>query len=223
MLINEIFHSVQGEGSSVGVPTTFVRLQGCNLCCPFCDSLYAVKENPKAFTLSVEETYERVMESLKPDLARNVCITGGEPLLQKEEALKLATRLIDSGIFVEFETNGTIAVDVPVPSKLQAIQWNVSPKREALKSDVLNTFVNNPNAFFKFVINPNDPEDQHLVNFIRAFAEQHRGAHAADRIFLMPECKTKDAYFSNVSDVYRISKLMGVRFSTRIQVFTQFK
>ena len=100
--VNEIFKSIQGEGSFVGKLCSFVRLTGCNLRCSYCDTKYAYK---KGDDLSIEEITQRV-KTLGQNLVE---ITGGEPLLQKE-----TTELIDSLIkqkhIVLIETNGTISI-----------------------------------------------------------------------------------------------------------------
>ncbi|HVN66110.1 MAG TPA: radical SAM protein [Methanomicrobiales archaeon] len=101
MRISEIFRSIQGEGRSQGLITTFVRLAGCNLDCRWCDTPYA-KSGGK------EVPVEDVLRAVEFLPCRRVCITGGEPLLQMEEVARLAERLHGAGYRVEIETNGTI-------------------------------------------------------------------------------------------------------------------
>jgi len=226
MLINEMFYSIQGEGASVGVPSVFIRLQGCNLSCPWCDSKYAVNASSTAKQMTPLQVYEDTMALLEPDLARNVVITGGEPLLQKDEVLQLASSFIESGVFVEIETNGTIGADIPIPSKLMAIQWNVSPKQGHINPEVLNQFAHMAQAYFKFVINPEVSSGMKALEFIKAFKAQYESNEdlgIADRILLMPECQTQDEYMDRATPVFRQAKLLGVRFSTRVQVFTSYK
>ena len=101
MRISEIFRSIQGEGRSQGLITTFVRLAGCNLDCAWCDTPYARaggKEVPVG----------DVFQAVEFSTCRRVCITGGEPLLQRDEVAALAERLDGAGYRVEIETNGTI-------------------------------------------------------------------------------------------------------------------
>jgi len=101
MRISEIFRSIQGEGKSQGLITTFVRLSGCNLDCRWCDTPYA-KEGGK------EVPVEDVLRAVEFLPCRRVCITGGEPLLQFYEVAELVERLHGTGYRVEIETNGTI-------------------------------------------------------------------------------------------------------------------
>ncbi len=109
--VNEIFYSLQGEGYWTGTPMVFVRLSGCNLHCPFCDT------NHSAFhELTAGEI---VAEALKYGCER-VCLTGGEPSLQADDALIGA--LHGAGFRIHIETNGTR----PLP---EGIDWvTLSPK-----------------------------------------------------------------------------------------------
>jgi 7-carboxy-7-deazaguanine synthase len=101
--INEIYHSIQGEGSAAGLPCVFVRLTYCNLRCTYCDTEYAFYEG-KDF--SVEEVVKKVR---KYD-CKLVEITGGEPLVQMEECLLLMKNLCDVGFNVMIETGGSLTI-----------------------------------------------------------------------------------------------------------------
>lgn len=96
MKVNEIFCSLQGEGCYTGTAAVFVRLAGCNLSCPFCDT------NHTPFT---EMTEDEIVCKVKGYGVGHVVITGGEPTLQLNA--KLLTLLHDNGMFVQIETNGT--------------------------------------------------------------------------------------------------------------------
>jgi 7-carboxy-7-deazaguanine synthase len=100
--INEIFFSLQGEANTVGWPTVFVRLTGCPLRCQYCDTEYA-------FTEGDWRTIDAVLEAVAAYAPRFVCVTGGEPLAQKN-CLKLLTRLCDAGYRVSLETSGAIDI-----------------------------------------------------------------------------------------------------------------
>ena len=101
MRVSEIFRSIQGEGRSQGLITTFVRLAGCNLDCAWCDT-------PYARTGGKEVPAGDVFKAVEFSSCGRVCVTGGEPLLQRDEVLELAKRLDEAGYRVEVETNGTI-------------------------------------------------------------------------------------------------------------------
>lgn len=106
MRIIEIFRSLQGEGVLIGTPTVFVRFQGCNLHCQWCDTGYAREGGEE---MSVEQILEKV-DSYKTQF---VCLTGGEPLLQKD-SIRLMNRLLERLCHVTLETNGSISLeDVP--------------------------------------------------------------------------------------------------------------
>lgn len=111
MRVNEIFYSLQGEGHFSGVPSVFVRLSGCNLRCPFCDT---------DFTSFTEMSEEEIVTEAVRYPARHIVLTGGEPTLQLTDSL--VHRLHEAGFFVQIETNGTH----PVPD---GIDWvTCSPK-----------------------------------------------------------------------------------------------
>ncbi|MCX5899083.1 MAG: radical SAM protein [Proteobacteria bacterium] len=102
MKISEIFTSIQGETSFVGLQFTFVRLTGCNLRCSYCDTQYAYEEG-------TEYSLDTVVAEVNKRAVPRVVITGGEPLLQDETCI-LCSRLLDAGVTVLLETNGSILI-----------------------------------------------------------------------------------------------------------------
>lgn len=113
MRVNEIFHSLQGEGYNSGTPAVFIRFSGCNLQCPFCDTQHES---------GTEMTEREVVEAVKHLAPRSslVVITGGEPALQLTASLVDA--LHEIGKRVAVETNGTL----PLPPNVDWI--TLSPK-----------------------------------------------------------------------------------------------
>ncbi len=101
--VNEIFKSIQGESSYAGIPCVFVRLTGCNLRCSYCDTTYAYDEGAE---MSVDE----ILNSIKGHGCKNVCITGGEPLLQNN-VTKLINLLKKTRYKIFVETGGSINID----------------------------------------------------------------------------------------------------------------
>lgn len=101
--ITEIFKSLQGEASTVGRPTTFVRLTGCPLRCGYCDTEYA-------FHGGDVMTLDAVMDRVRELGAAFVTVTGGEPLAQKN-CWPLLARLADAGYRVSLETSGAIDIE----------------------------------------------------------------------------------------------------------------
>ena len=105
--VTEIFLSVQGEATSVGWPTVFVRLTGCPLRCHYCDTAYAFHGGER---LGMGDIVARVGEYG----VRHVCVTGGEPLAQRGCA-ELVRRLCDAGLAVSVETSGALDIGVLDP------------------------------------------------------------------------------------------------------------
>lgn len=101
--ITEIFYSLQGEARTVGLPTVFVRLTGCPLRCGYCDSEYA-------FYGGERMPLESILQKVAAYQPRYVCVTGGEPLAQRE-CLSLLTALCDVGYQVSLETSGALPVE----------------------------------------------------------------------------------------------------------------
>ena len=109
MRICEIFRSIQGEGLTMGVPTVFVRAVGCNLRCSWCDTMYSMEGGK-------DMTVPEIMEEIGS--CRTVCVTGGEPMIQKD-ILDLLDALIRADKKVVLETNGSIDLkDVPKDSRI---------------------------------------------------------------------------------------------------------
>jgi len=100
--IFEIFYSLQGESSRVGLPTIFIRLSGCPMRCHYCDTAYA-------FQGGVMMDIDDIMETIKKYNTRYVTVTGGEPLAQKE-VLSLLKVLADQNYDVSLETGGGISI-----------------------------------------------------------------------------------------------------------------
>ena len=100
--VSEIFASLQGESTTVGVPTVFVRLTGCPLRCRWCDTTYAFRGGER---LTIDEILARVSDLGLPE----VCVTGGEPLAQAA-CRDLLTALADAGHRVSLETSGALSI-----------------------------------------------------------------------------------------------------------------
>jgi 7-carboxy-7-deazaguanine synthase len=101
--ITEIFHSLQGETSTTGLPTVFVRLTGCPLRCSYCDTAYAFEGGSKMML-------SEIMQIVTDFGARYVTVTGGEPLAQPQ-CLELLKDLCDAGYKVSLETSGAMPID----------------------------------------------------------------------------------------------------------------
>ncbi len=176
MKVMEIYRSLQGEGTLMGVPTTLVRFFACNLRCSWCDTKYSwsVREGGTWESLAAQEVAERV-GALG---ARHVVLTGGEPTLQKELA-QLAQFLKDRGHHLTVETNTTIFPAAAVPL---IDLWSLSPKLSSagenyLRYPVIERFLEglrSDQQQWKFVIQ-DDADEQALRALLTrypAFAER---------------------------------------------------
>ncbi|WP_255988039.1 7-carboxy-7-deazaguanine synthase QueE [Chitinolyticbacter albus] len=142
--ITEIFHSLQGETSRIGLPTVFVRLTGCPLRCTWCDSAYA-------FTGGETMTLDAIVERVAGFGARHVCVTGGEPLAQKP-VHALMTRLCDAGYSVSLETSGALPVDEVDPRVSRIVDLKAPGSGEVARNLWSNLDVLTRNDEIKFVL-----------------------------------------------------------------------
>lgn len=101
--ITETFHSLQGEGPLTGIPMYFVRTNGCNLRCSWCDSKYT-------FSGGTEIELESILAGVGKAWERWICFTGGEPLIQRE-AEAFVKGVVDTGKNVLIETSGSISIE----------------------------------------------------------------------------------------------------------------
>ena len=103
MKIYSIFKSLQGEGLTIGAPTAFVRTSGCPLRCTYCDT-------KQAYDKGEQMTIDAILAKVRKLRCRHVCVTGGEPLMQKDAPI-LVKSLLDEGYNVVLETNGAMPLD----------------------------------------------------------------------------------------------------------------
>ncbi|MFS4458963.1 radical SAM protein [Bdellovibrio sp. HCB2-146] len=142
--INEIFYSIQGETTYVGHPTVFVRTTACNLRCTYCDTKYSYYEGDL-------KTHESIIQEIESHKASYVCITGGEPLLQKE-VHPLMKDLCDRGFKVSLETSGSKNIQ-DVDPRVKIILDVKTPDSGAADSFVMeNIALSTPSTEYKFVI-----------------------------------------------------------------------
>lgn len=112
--VTEIFYSIQGEGLHIGLPTVFIRTAGCNLSCSWCDTAYA-----RDFEDSKNMAVSDIVEEVRKYPCKLVCITGGEPLIQKLSVRTLMRKLLKLNYSIDIETNGSISLNtLPRTKKL---------------------------------------------------------------------------------------------------------
>ena len=146
--ITEIFYSLQGESTRVGLPTVFVRLTGCPLRCVYCDSAYA-------FTGGEKWSIQAILAEVAKHQTKWVCVTGGEPLAQKS-CLPLLTALCDAGYDVSLETSGALDI-APVDLRVSRIMDIKTPASgEMQRNRYANIELLRPSDEVKFVISDRD-------------------------------------------------------------------
>lgn len=145
--LHSMFHTLQGEGPFSGVPSIFVRLAGCNLQCPFCDTEYTVGRE----RVRTSDVFERIAALRKqwPN-TRLVVLTGGEPT--RQQISQLVCGLVTQGLHVQLESNGVLAPNHEVISLVRAghVAWIVSPKTAHIHEHCMFA------TAFKYVLSADD-------------------------------------------------------------------
>jgi 7-carboxy-7-deazaguanine synthase len=142
--LTEIFFSLQGEASRAGLPTVFVRLTGCPLRCTWCDTTYS-------FTGGEPASIDAVLAQVAKYPARQVCVTGGEPLAQKE-CLPLLGALCDAGYEVSLETSGALDIAAVDPRVARIMDLKAPDSGESARNRWENLAVLKHNDEIKIVI-----------------------------------------------------------------------
>lgn len=160
MKVNEIFYSIQGEGTYIGIPMVFVRFTGCNLRCTWCDTKYAWEEGK-------EMSMDEIINEIKKYETKWVCITGGEPLLQKD-IYKFIDRLLNMEYNVLLETNGSISIEnLPCEDNLIVDMDIKTPSSNMTQlMDLSNLEMLGKKDTVKFVI-ANDEDYEFMKSFIK--------------------------------------------------------
>lgn len=222
MLISEIFYSVQGEGTLVGVPSVFVRTSGCNLRCRWCDTPYA-SWKPEGTEMSVEE----LLNAVNAYPTRFVVVTGGEPMVAKEMP-QLLQRLREAGQHITIETAGSI-----VPEGVACDLASISPKllhstpdeasagkawvekheRLRLQPEVLRAWCSKYDFQLKFVI-----ASEADVLEVKAVIDSIGIEIPPEKVLLMPEGITQEVLKAKQMLLVDICKREGWRYSPRLHI-----
>jgi 7-carboxy-7-deazaguanine synthase len=142
--ITEIFHSLQGETSTVGIPTVFVRLTGCPLRCQYCDTAYAFHGGEMI-------ELPTILDRVASFGARYVTVTGGEPLAQPA-CLPLLERLCDAGYVTSLETSGALDISRVDPRVIRVVDLKTPGSRESARNRWENVPLLTKRDQVKFVI-----------------------------------------------------------------------
>jgi len=159
--ITEIFYSLQGEAETMGLPTVFIRLTGCPLRCEYCDTSYA-------FQGGEWFTYAEILQKVSEFKATYVCVTGGEPLAQKQ-CTSLLKILCDNGYQVSLETSGAMDISTVDPRVSVVMDVKTPGSGESTKNRLENLSILDGNDQLKFVICSRDDYE-----WSRHFVQQHQ-------------------------------------------------
>ena len=144
MRLTEIFFSLQGEAARAGLPTVFVRLTGCPLRCVWCDTTYSFSGGEPA-------TIDSILARVAKYPARQVCVTGGEPLAQKE-CLPLLSALCDANYEVSLETSGALDIAGVDPRVARVMDLKAPDSGEGEKNRWENLDLLTPRDELKIVV-----------------------------------------------------------------------
>ena len=214
MKIAELFHSLQGEGMLVGVPSVFIRTSGCNLRCSWCDTPYT-SWNPEG----ADWTLDQVLAEVKTYPTHHVVITGGEPMIAPE-IVPLTERLRLLGSHITMESAGTVFK--PVACDLMSISpklanstpegpWAAQHDRLRTNLETLAQLIARYEYQLKFVIRSSADLDE-----VQALLET-LGADRA-RTILMPEGTDRETLRERGRWLAELCKAEGFRFSPRLHV-----
>ena len=161
LIVSEIFHSLQGEASRIGLPTVFVRLTGCPLRCSWCDTEHAFSGGQR---LDVTEILDQVAGFGTP----HVCVTGGEPLAQKN-SLPLLAALCDAGHDVSLETSGALDIAAVDPRVARIVDLKAPGSGESARNRWQNLPLLSSRDELKFVL-----KDRADYEWARGVIIEHR-------------------------------------------------
>lgn len=142
--ITEIFYSLQGESTLVGLPTVFIRLTGCPLRCHYCDTTYAFKGGKRL-------TIEQILSEVANYQCTHICVTGGEPLAQKN-CIELLQTLCQLGYQVSLETSGALDISAVDPRVIKVMDLKTPASGEVEKNNLNNLQYLTTHDQLKFVI-----------------------------------------------------------------------
>ena len=218
MKIAEIFHSIQGEGILIGMPSVFLRTSGCNLRCAWCDTPYT-SWNPEGDDLSLEH----IFTDIRGRGAAHVVVTGGEPMIQ-QDIVQLTRRLKDFDLHITIETAGTVYQPVTcdlmsispklansTPTEREDGRWAAQHDRLRYQPGVLKQLMAEYPYQLKFVVS--DPGD---LPEIEAIFEET----SADpmHVLLMPEGTNSETLSERSRWLVEICKRKDFRYGPRLHI-----
>jgi len=219
MRVAEFFHSLQGEGTLVGVPSVFVRLAGCPMRCRWCDTAYAWD-----YSAGEELAAEAIAQRVGQWRCRHVVLTGGEPLVGEDLAARpglvdLTGRLKALGLHVTIETVGTLFVPdlacdlMSISPKLANATSGTSRQADSPDPAILNQLIAVYPHQLKFVIeSPGDIEE------VRELLGRLTSVDPSC-VLLMPQARTREQLLERSPMVAELCRRIGHRFCDRLHIF----
>ncbi len=225
--ISEIFHSIQGEGKLLGVPSVFVRVSGCNLRCVWCDTPYA-SWSPEGPTMELDQ----IVHEVEAYRCGHVVLTGGEPMIMPE-IVELARRLrrgADGTRHLTIETAGTVFKEIEcdlasvspklsnsTPRERERGRFAESHESQRRRPAVVQQFIDQARATgrdvqLKFVVS-----DETDVSEIDAMLDELKNWRGED-VLLMPEGTDEATLRSRAGWVSELCKTRGFRYCPRLHV-----
>lgn len=229
---DKIFYTIEGEGEFVGYPSVFMRLSMCNLTCKGfisadsphgCDSFisWSVKNR-----MTFDEIFDYMAQNSYNCRLRDGAIwkiTGGEPLIQQKQLLKLVDAYVERFGYtpvIDFETNATIEPDEEWVTKFRAtfttspkLSNNGDPEEKRYKPAVLRWHVQNGSGF-KFVIN----NESDLNEVLEKYINNPDVLVPSNRVWLMPCCGSRQEHSEKAAMVAELCKKHNFNFSPRLQL-----
>lgn len=235
--VSECFYSIQGEGKTAGVAAVFLRVAGCNLTCGGVDTVRSGGlDSGASWRCDTIETWLKGDLVSSEDLVldwegtgfldalgngAHLVVTGGEPLLQENGIFEFLNALDDRlgrRVFVEMETNGTLAPGQGLGRRVD--QFNVSPKlgnsgmgfAKRVSETAMSWFSECERAVFKFVVSDAGEWKEISETYLSVFGIDK------SRVFLMPGCESREQFLKEADWVSRLCMREGVWFSPRLQL-----
>lgn len=216
--IAEIFYSIQGEGVLAGVPSTFIRLSGCNLRCEWCDTPYA-SWNPEGEDMLLGT----ILADVRRNGANHVVVTGGEPMIHPG-IVDLTRKLKEYGQHITIETAGTVYEPVvcdlmsispklanSTPTSREGGRWAAQHERLRYQPEILKQLIAEYPYQLKFVVK--DPADLPEINMMVKELAADR-----ERVLLMAEGTAAGAIYERAQWITEICKKFNYRYSPRLHI-----
>lgn len=219
LAIAEMFcDTIQGEGVSTGVVSTFMRLQGCTLKCTWCDTLEVWTQGNEYSFQEIFDLFESADLIKKFKEGQHLILTGGSPLKQQNQLVNFLYLFEEKYGFlpyVEIENESVLEVKGLIS---YVDQWNNSPKlansgmkeRVRLKPEILKNLSSLQNSWFKFVISKKEDWDEIERDFLPYICKES--------IILMPEGQNQEQLSKTREMVADLAIEKGVRFTDRLHI-----